>query len=245
MSIKTLSTDFTFYGLLNFLQRSVGIIMVPIYTRVLSQAEYGNLDIIIIISSALCVLVDLQFIAGFSRLYYESRDNGKGRRFVGTTIVSRLAGGITISALFLGLGFLGNIEFSFLPSFKANTSVWILAAISVPLTLSYDILVLQTRMLRKKKLFAIGALSNSFFSCAFSILFVVVLKWAVVGVVLGLVLGKLVALLLLSGGLRREVEMCFDAKPFKELMQYSMPLIPGWWLAFGSAYVGRFFVSLS
>jgi len=242
VSIKTLSADFIFYGLLNFLQRSVGIIMVPIYTRVLSQADYGSLDIIIIVSSVLCVLVDLQFVAGFSRLYYEHRNKGKGKRFVGTTIVSRLTGGITIPALFLGLGFLGNIEFSFLPSFKANTSVWILAAISVPLTLTHDILLLQTRMLRWKKLFAIGALSTSFFSCALSVFFVIVLKWGIVGVFLGLVLGRLVGLLLLSGGLRKEVKLCFDVEPFKELMRYSMPLVPGWWFAFGSAYVSRFFV---
>ena len=242
MSIKALSLDFAFYGLLDILQRSVGIIMVPIYTRVLSQTEYGNLDIVIIISSVLCILVDLQFISGFSRLYYDYRNAGKGKRFVGTTIVSRLVGGVTITAAFIILGFLGNIEFAFLPSFKANTSAWILAAISVPLTLTYDILMLQTRMLRWKKWFALGALFNCFLSCAFSVVFVIFLELGIVGVVLGLGLGKLVGVLLLSGGLRKEIKLCLDVAPFKELMKYSMPLVPGWWFAFGSAYLSRFFV---
>lgn len=242
MSIKTLSVDFAFYGLLDLLQRSVSIIMVPVYTRVLSQKEYGDLDIIIIFSSVLFILVDLQFIAGFSRLYYEYRAAGKGKRFVGTAIVSRLIGGVIISAAFLLLGFLGEIEVNFLPSFKANTATWILAVISIPLTLTYDILLLQTRMLRWKKWFAIGALSTCFLSCALSAFFAIVLNWGIASVVLGLLLGKLVGLPLLAWGLRKEFKLCLDAEPFKELIRYSIPLVPGWWLAFGSAYVSRFFV---
>ena len=242
MSIKTLSVDFAFYGLLDLLQRSVSIIMVPVYTRVLSQKEYGNLDIIFIFTAVLCILVDLQFIAGFSRLFYDHHAAGKGKRFVGTAIVSRLIGGITIAAVFLVLGFLGNIESSFLPSFKDNTTAWIFAVVSIPMSLTYEILLLQTRMLRWKKWFALGALSNCFLSCALSAFFAVVLGWGIVSVVLGLFIGMLVSVLLLGWGLRKEVELCFDRAPFKELIRYSMPLIPGWWLAFGSAYVSRFFV---
>jgi O-antigen/teichoic acid export membrane protein len=242
VSIRTLSVDFAFYGLLDLLQRSVGIIMVPVYTRVLSQKEYGNLDIILIFSSVLLILVDLQFIAGFSRLYYEHRTAGTGKHFVGTAIISRLVGGITISAGFLILGFFGAIEFNFLPSFKYNTTTWIIAVLTIPISLTYEILLLQTRMLRWKKWFAIGSLSNCILSCVLSAFFAVVLGWGIVSVVLGLFIGMLVGLVLLGWGLRKEVELCFDIIPFKELIRYSMPLIPGWWLAFGSAYVSRFFV---
>lgn len=242
VSIKTLSLDFAFYGLLDLLQRSVSIIMVPVYTRVLSQKEYGDLDIIIIFSSVLFILVDLQFVSGFSRLYYEYRNEGKGSRFAGTAIMSRLIGGAIISAVFLLLGFLGEAEVNFLPSFSANATVWVLSVISIPLSLAYDILLLQTRMLRWKKWFAIGALSTCFLSCALSAYFAIVLNWGVASVVLGLLLGKLVGLPLLAWGLRKEVKLCLDFEPFKELIRYSLPLVPGWWLAFGSAYVSRFFV---
>jgi O-antigen/teichoic acid export membrane protein len=242
MSIKNLTVDFGFYGLLDFLQRSFGLIMIPVYTRVLSQTEYGNLDIIIILSLVLLVLVDLQFVSAFARLYLEYCTAGNGKRFVGTAVVSRLIGGIAIPALFLVFGFLGQIEFAFLPSFKANTTVWIVAVSAVPLSLTYDILLLQTRMLRWKKLFALGSVSNCVFSGLLSILFTVVWSWGIVGVVLGLLLGKIIGLLLLVWGLRREVDLCFDLGIFKELLHYSLPLVPGWWVGFSSAYVARFFI---
>jgi len=216
--------------------------MVPVYTRVLSQKEYGELDIIIIFCSVLFILVDLQFISGFSRLYYEYRNKGKGKRFAGTAITTRLIGGVTICAAFIVLGFLGNIEYNFLPSFKGNTVAWILAVISIPLTLSFDVLLLQIRMLRWKKWFALGALSNYFLSCVLSAFFVIVMNLGIVGVVLGLLLAKLVALPLLGWGLRGEVKLCLDAEPFKDLIRYCMPLVPGWWLSFGAAYLSRFFI---
>lgn len=242
MSIKTLSIDFAFYGLLDLLQRSVSIIMVPVYTRALSQKEYGNLDIILISTSVFCLLVDLQFIAGFSRLYYENRTAGKGKRFAGTAIISRLIGGLTIPAGFLILGFLGTLEFSFLPSFKYNTVAWILAVINIPLSLTFEILLLQTRMLRWKKWFALGALSNCFLAGTLSAFFAVALGWGIVSVVLGLFIGLLVSVLLLGWGLRKEIELCLDPALFKVLIRYTLPLIPGWWLAFASAYVSRFFI---
>lgn len=242
MSIKTLSVDFVFYGMLDLLQRSVSIIMVPVYTRVLSQKEYGDLDIIIIFASVLLILVDLQFVAGFSRFYYEYQSRGKGERFVGTTIISRVILGILIASVFLVFGFWGKIELSFLPSFRANSMAWILAVVGIPLTLAYDILLLQTRMLRWKKWFALGALSNCLVSCVLSAFFVISMKLGIMGVVLGFLVGKLISVPLLGWGLHKKIKLCFDFEPFNELFRYSVPLIPGWWLAFGSAYVSRFFV---
>ena len=242
MSIKTLSRDLVFYGFLDLLQRSVSIIIVPIYTRVLTQQEYGNLDIMLITASVLCILVDLQFIAGYSRLYYEHCNEGTGKRFTGTAIVSRLVGSLALSTCFLVLGFLGALEVSFLPSFKYNTVAWSLAVIHIPLSLTYEVLLLQTRMLRWKKLFALGTLSNCVLAGTLGAFLAVILEWGIIGVVLGLFIGSLTSVLLLGWGLRKEVQLCFDFKPFKKLARYSLPLLPGWWLAFASAYFGRFFI---
>lgn len=242
MSIKTLSGDIAFYGVLDLLQRSVSIIMVPLYTRVLSQKEYGDLDIILVFVSFLFILVDLQFTAGFSRLYYERSAEGKSKRFVGTTLASRLVGSVVLLAVFFMLGFSGRLEFDFVPSFQSNTIAWVLAAISIPLTLSYDILLLQARMLRWKKWFALGSFSNVLLSCALSTLFAFVFKLGIVSVLWGMFIGKLVGLLFLAWGLRKEFTLCLDLKPFKNLLAYTWPLIPGFWLAHSSGYMNRFFV---
>ena len=242
MSIKTLSSDFAFYGLLDLLQKSVSIIMVPVYTRVLTQKQYGDLDIIIIFASVLFVLVDLQFTSGFTRLYYEQSEKGQERRFVGTALAGRLVGGIAVTALFIVLGFLGLVEFGFMPSFKGNSWEWILAVGIIPLTLSYDILLLHARMLRWKRVFAMGSFSCVFLSCLLSAFFAVVLKWGALSVLLGMFAGRAMGTLILYWGLREKFEFCLDREPFRELIRYTWPLIPGFWLSFSSVYVNRFFV---
>jgi O-antigen/teichoic acid export membrane protein len=242
VSIRALSADFAFYGLLDLLQRSITIIMVPIYTRVLSQREFGDLDIILVLSSFLFILVDLQFTAGFSRLYYESAEEGTDRRLAGTAVTARLISGVIAASVFLVLGFYGRLEWNFLPSFEANRTAWILAVAVIPLTLCYDILLLHARMLRWKRSFAVGSLSNVFVSCVLTAYLAVVLHLGVVSVLLGMFIGKVVGLSLLAWELRQKVTLCIDAALFKRLIVYTWPLIPAVWVSHSSVYGNRFFV---
>jgi O-antigen/teichoic acid export membrane protein len=242
MSIKNLSVDFAFYGLLDLLQRSIGLIMVPLYTRVLTQQQFGDLDILLIMVSILTVMVDLQFVSGFSRLYLEFLGRGEGPRFAGTVLVVRLIGGLAIGAAVVGAGLLGYVEWGFVPSFEAHQGAWLLVMMLVSLTLVYDVLLLQVRMLRWKAPFAAGATASAVLSGIASVVCVVGFDQGMTGVVLGLVVGKAIGILVLGWSLRHEVAICVDRTVLRPLCAYALPLIPGWWLSFASAYVGRFFV---
>lgn len=242
MSVNKLFKDVGFYGVLDVIQRSIGIILVPLYTRVLSQRNYGNLDLMLVVMSTLIVIVDMQMIPGFLRFYPEQQRKGVGKQFVGTCIIARFSLGLIISVIFIFLGFCGRLEFSFFPSFLSNKKCWMIVAAYIPLLLTYDILLLQTRMLRWKKWFAIGALGYCLLSCFFCLLFTVWFGWGITGVLAGQFLGCAIALGLLVGGLKEEIQLVFDKKAFLELLKYTLPLVPGWWLGFLSAYVSRFFI---
>ncbi len=242
MSMRALSVDFLFYGLLDLAQRSVSLIMVPLYTRVLSQKQYGDLDIMLTMISIFVVLVDLQFVSGFSRLYFEYRRDGRGNGFVGTVLIVRFIAGTAVALGIIVAGTLGYLNWSFIPPFSRNETAWTLVALMVPLTLVYDILLLQTRMLRWKRPFAAGAFSSTVVSCVASVVFVAVWKWGMAGIILGLVAGKIVGLASLGWSVREEVDLRVDRETLGPLLWYTLPLVPGWWLSFGSAYIGRFFV---
>lgn len=242
MSIKVLSRDFAFYGLLDFVRRSLSIILVPIYTRVLTQNSYGNLDLIFTVSSALAVLVDLQFVAGFSRLYLGHRRNGGGRPFAGTVIITRSVVGSSIAALFLALGFSGLLELKFFPSFLGHSLAWTIVAAGIPVAFVFDILLVQCQLLRAQRWFLAGALGNTVISTALCIVFTVIVKWGIVGIVLGQVLGTAAGAIILVVGLRREISFSYHGALLKEIARYSLPLVPGWWVGFSSAYVSRFFI---
>lgn len=242
MSLRVLSRDFAFYGVLDFVQRSLGVLLVPIYTRVLSQANYGNLDLILVVCSAIAVLIDLQFVAGFTRLYLERRRVGEGARLVGTSILTRVALGGLFAAVFLSLGFSGLLEVKFLPSFLANNVAWTLAIVSVPVGFAFDIFLVQAQMLRRKKSFLAGALGNTALLTLLSVLFTVVVPLGIAGVLLGQLIAKILATAFLWIGLRDEVVFQVIRPLFKDLSEYSLPLVPGRWMAHFSGYMSRFFV---
>jgi O-antigen/teichoic acid export membrane protein len=242
MSLRNLSADFAFYGLLDLLQRSVSLVMVPLYTRFLTQQEYGELDMVLVLTSIFVVIVDLQLISGFSRFYLDYRKRGSGGEFVGTILLVRLLGGVTIAIVVFAAGMAGLVEWSFVPSFQQHRTAWSMVLLMVPLTLAYDVLLLQARMLRWKRPFATGALSSVVVSAALSVLFVVVLGWGIVGVMLGLVLGKVCGVTWLLVDCWSEISWRIDRAVLKPLFSYSLPLVPGWWMSFGSAYIGRFFI---
>ena len=242
MSIRVLSRDFAFYGVLDVIQRSLGILLVPIYTRVLTQSSYGNLDLILTSCSALTVLIDLQFLAGFSRLYLENRRSGNGPRFVGTTFITRVGLGALLVLLFLTLGHLGLLEWSFIPSFNANRTAWTIALLSIPVTFGFDILLMQAQMLRFKKWFVIGAVGNTLISTSLCVGLTLFLRMGVVGVVAGQLIGLSVATLLLFIGLRREIAFDYHRRLLREVATYALPLVPGRWMGHATAYASRFFI---
>jgi O-antigen/teichoic acid export membrane protein len=230
---------------LDFIRRSLALLLIPVYTRVLSQSSFGELDLILTASSALTVLIDLQFIAGFSRLYIEHWKAGEGPRFVGTTILTRISFGAVIVLLFLSLGNLGLFEVSFLPSFLANRAAWSIAVLAIPVTFAFDILLAQAQMLRFKRIFFAGAVGLTLLTTVLCVVLTALLRLGIVGVVLGQLVGLVIATGLLLVGLRREISFGFDGKTLTALAAYALPLVPGRWMSHATAYLSRFFIYAS
>ncbi|AWL10331.1 hypothetical protein HME7025_02491 [Aquirufa nivalisilvae] len=242
MSIKKLAGDFAFYGIIDLIQRSVSLILVPFYTRILDQKDFGKLDMLLILLSVLSVLIDFQFISGISRLYLEFVSKGLGDRFGGTVIFFRFMVGLCLAILISIFGMGGFLEFNFMPSFLENKIPWVLILVFVPVSISFDALIMQARMLRAKIPFASGALLSTIFTSLGSVITTVLLGWGITGVIATMLAGKIIGGLIVYVGLGNKIQLCIDRQILKPLFAYCVPLIPGWWLGFSATYVGRFFV---
>ena len=235
-SIRTLGSDVLFYGVLDVLQRSVGFLLIPLYTRVLPQDQYGELDFLVTCAAGLAVLTDLQFVAALTRLYHEHDGRGSAARLTGTALVSR----VLFSLPLVGLLVLVIATRAEPP--RAGVNAWMLAGITVPLALAYEVLLLQARLLRRRWLFAAGALANCALATAVSASAILQFDLGLEGVLVGTLAGTSLGIAALAWGLRSRIQLGIDRVLLVEMLRYSAPLIPGWWLAFGSAYIGRFFV---
>ncbi len=242
MSFKKLGGDFAFYGLIDVVQRSLSLILVPFFTRVLDKNDFGNLDMFLVLLSIFSVLIDFQFISGISRLYLDYVTKGLGSKFAGTVVFFRFYIGIALAILLSILGFLGFLETGFIPSFLNNKLTWLLILIFVPISISFEALMTQARMLRVKIPFASGAVISSVITLGGSIITTGLFDWGITGIVFSMLAGKIIGGLIVYFGLGNNIQVCVDKKILNPLLMYCMPLIPGWWLGFSATYVSRFFV---
>jgi O-antigen/teichoic acid export membrane protein len=240
--VRRLATDVAFYAVLDVSQRAVGVLLVPIYTRVLSQREFGNFDLIVTVCSLLQVIVDLQQAQGFMRHYPEHLRRGTERRFVGTNLITRFVLGLAMMAVFIGLGNAGWLEFGFVPSYEAWKGSWIVAAATIPITLVMELLLLQTRLLGSKRLFAIGAVGNVLVSTVLCVILIAGLGWGVFGAVLGQCFGKLFGTGVLLWGLREHITYRCNWDSIRGVLVHALPIVPGYWITSFSVHVSRFFV---
>lgn len=242
MGLKKLGSDFLFYGLLDVIQRSVSVFLVPLYTRTLSQSDFGNLDMFLVLISVLSVLIDFQFATGISRLYGEFVSRCEDSRFMGSILVLRFVIGILIALVALIIGLKGMINFNFIPLFDENLYTWILVLLFVPISLTFEALITQTRMLRSKRSFAAGTMISTLFTLFGSFISTVFTDLGATGIIGSMLLGRMFAVVVLYLRLIKKIQLCLDWKILSTLFSYCMPLIPGWWLAFSSTYISRFFV---
>ena len=242
MSLKILSKDFSFYGLIDILQRSIGFILIPYYTRRLTPSEFGEYDIFIVISAFLFVLIDLQIIAGFNRFYHEFKSTIEKQKLIGSVILLRLILGLILALVFYLAGYLGYLESVYFPSFYNNRINWMMIVLFPISTSLFDALIAQSRMSRNKLGFALPSLISVFFSSIGAIITIEVYNLGISGILLSLLLGKFSASLISYFVQKKEIKLTLDLKLLKIISSYCFQLIPGWWLVFLSVYFARFFV---
>ncbi len=73
--IKNIFSDTILYGITNYLGVIVGIILLPVYTRIFSKADYGVLDIFNVWNNFFIMLLPLGIYSGILRFYPEYKDN--------------------------------------------------------------------------------------------------------------------------------------------------------------------------
>ena len=88
------------YGSGEILLFGISFLLVPVYTRVLTPAEYGVLGLLLLLRAFLRPLNQLGLDESFLRFYYDCGDDAARRTLTGTTLVAiGLASGVVLVLL--------------------------------------------------------------------------------------------------------------------------------------------------
>jgi len=205
--------------------KAISFFMLPLYTRMLTTSDYGQLDILQTTISLLIPLVTFQVVEAVFRFSVDMRDEDSASKVLTNGIFLCLIGMLITLLLF---PIFNNFE-----PFATYTTMFYLIMF---LTIFHGIIKQFVRGLEKIKTFVAADLIYTGSFVTFNIVFLVNLRMGLRGYFLSMVLAHLVAIivLIIFGNVFKYLNLkSFNRKLLKTMLIYSIPLIPNglmWWV---------------
>jgi O-antigen/teichoic acid export membrane protein len=227
------------YGLGDLLTRSASILLVPVYTRVLTPSDYGILSSVNMVSVVLGGFLTLSLNGALAKFHYEVEEPGQRRDLYGSLLLFAVGWGLLLT---LGLNTIGgplldhvfrSVRFD--PYLRLGT--WIVLGSSLA-ALPLTMLQVQQRPIEYRILTTVSFL----FSTGLIIVFVVVMRLGA----LGSLYGQLIAGAVMAGiyllVMFRQIRVTVSWTYIKWALAFSLPLVVyamGGWV---TDLASRFFV---
>ncbi|MGI6498431.1 MAG: lipopolysaccharide biosynthesis protein [Oscillospiraceae bacterium] len=216
--------DTTAFFISNFASKLLVYIMLPLYTAVLSGAEYGVADAISTMVNLMSPILTFAISEAVLRLTFQYT---KERNEILTHALATVLGSTAILALCKPLMQLAGA------SFINHWLLFILCYLSYNLQLCFSYYV---RAVGKTRLVAVSGVIQTATLMGCNVLFLLVWEMGLRGYLLALVLGNLMSMLVLFFGsdiVIRLKKPKWNMVLFRQMMRYSVPMIPtilAWWL---------------
>ncbi|MBP5687599.1 MAG: lipopolysaccharide biosynthesis protein [Muribaculaceae bacterium] len=215
---KKFAKDFVIYSIGVLGSKLITFIMGPLYSHYVNPSDYGYFDLCLEFCLILVPVVTLQLRDGAFRFLLETNDT-KDRTHIVTFVYRTMFETATIT---LAIAFL-------ISCFYPIQYIWHTAILLIIMSF-YEVLAQVTRGLGNNKAFISVGLIASFGIGAFSMIFVVWLKMGVLGIFIANILARLLSITVVELWMRtfsRFFMIKIHIKDIsKELLKYSLPLVP-------------------
>ena len=222
---STLARHTLAYGLSGFVVPLVGVATLPIYSRVFSPAEYGLLELGLVLTGIALVAADAGLSAAAQREFYEYRSEhaAERRNVVFTGLVATVALSLATAAVLLA--FRDTIADRLLERPDEDTLVAVVAATIPALTLATYLREVMRLGFRTGQYLVSSALA-AVLTGALGVFAVVVLDLDVEGVFLGTLAASVVAVAYGAVAIRADLSGRFARRELRALLAFGLPLVP-------------------
>lgn len=235
--VKALFKDAAIYGLSTAIAQFASLLLIPIYTRVFSPADYGSIDLISTIVGLTAVISMLQLESAVNRQYYAEKSSEQKKEMLSTAFWTILVSSITITVVAVVV----SNSFSQVLLNNSNHSIsLVIAFIAVPLLNLNGLFSVIIRYQRKPIRFLLLQLIQVFSILTCSYVFVIIMRLGITGVFVGQGLGLLIGFFSKWVYLRTEFAVKWNRHSLKQMLLYSLPLVPAVIGSWGNTYVNRF-----
>jgi O-antigen/teichoic acid export membrane protein len=222
--LRRLGTNSAIYASTNVMQKGAAFLLMPLYTLYLDPAAYGILAIVTAVNGFLSIAFTLGLTGAVTRFYFEYQDDAATlAEFWGSIVSFVMLLSVLVGGVLLVIGdrllrpFIGEVPF------WPYVALGVIATFFQPFFTTF-LVVLQTR--NKAGQYAFISLAHFFLTTAFTVAFVVFLRWGVTGALVATVAATIVFFALSLYLMRSEVRFCLNWRFLREALTYSLPQIP-------------------
>ncbi|MEP7027372.1 MAG: lipopolysaccharide biosynthesis protein [Candidatus Eisenbacteria bacterium] len=238
-TLRKLTRESVVYGLGQAVGRGLQMLLVPIFTRVFSPAEYGVIDVLALVTSIAAFLIVMGTDVALARFFYEQSDREERRTLVTTLAVWRLGLALGSAALLWLLApWLSSLVLAS-PDYVKYVRI---AAMSLPFTV---FVFFQNDVLRVTfqpwKFIALNVL-DTVAVAGLSILFVVGMHREVSGVFYARLVGDAIAFVVGLVLIRHSFVRRFRPDLLRAMLAFGVPLVPASVAFWAISYADRWFL---
>lgn len=231
------------YGLADTINKIIGILIVPLFTRYLSPADYGVAGVLTVTSTLLIGLCDLGLSNGLARFYQDQKDKGK----LFTT--AQLAMFFSSLAIALAAWLFKDSFSQFFFHSTEYSYITALAFFTVPMTLALTAPMMRLRLEEKARTYAFLNVSRVITGLALNIILIVFLDRGLSGLFEGQLLNAILYFVVVGLYSLKTNGLNFSPALFKKMFFFAYPFVIGlmafWVMDWADRFILTRLVSLS
>ena len=203
----------------------ISFIMLPLYTHYLITEEYGLVDLVTTYVTLLTPIITVQLELAIFRYLVENRKNElETKKILTTSLIFIFIVSTTLLILYITIASFFEIRFK------------ILIGILIYISIYSSVLLQVARGMGDNLKYSIACCISGILSVVFNVIFIVYFNMGAKGMLLGLIISNLFASVYIFKALKIHKYISpkfFNKKYLKQMVNYSLPLVPNglsWWI---------------
>ena len=227
------------YGLGGLVSRILAVLLLPLYTRYLTPADYGKIETLVALTTVLAIVLRAGISSAFFRFYFDSPEPARRRTVLRTSFW------FTMTTSTIGLaGVVALAEPISEVLFDTTAAADLVRASGVALwaQMNYEQLTSLFRVEERSTAFVAASLTNVLLTIGATVWLVVIAEQGPLGVIVGNFAGTLVVYLALLGYRREQLGLEFDRPLLRAMNRFGLPLVPTALFLWTTNFSDRFFL---
>lgn len=237
--IKRFFRDGLIYSIPTFVSRGISVLLIPLYTRVLSPADYGAWDMLLVFMNLVRLTVALEISQAVARFYVQEKTDERKSACASTALWFTVAAN--------GLFFIIALLFS--PAISevllGSDNLISIFRLGLVLGLCNSVFYLVQNQFRwelKSKGYAAVSLTSSIVTAGGSVILAYIMNLGLYGILIASIIGALTGAVLGLIALRKTYRLSFDFDKLKSMLSFSAPLVLSGIAVFVSHYIDRIMI---